>query len=313
MLKSSLCRLALTLSLIGATTLPAVAESLETGINSLQSPSSLPTQTVTLPLTTALLVAFPSEVVADVGANESVPLTLPLAQPIFDTYGRALVPANSPVNLRIRPHEEGALLVTESIVVNGQYVPLKAQSHFIPGQTITRATAQQMARTNSAVFGNLSTSLAGAAGADLPTLERAGFVGAAFGIVSGLSSPDNLRIVRIAPGSVHSLALQMPVTLFSAPPTASAPTRPQTAPAASQFGFRNSLEYSEFLESVIREYQAGEMSREEALALVMAADSHASNQLGLYPLAGLRGQIARHFGYTYSIDGDRLASAILNR
>ena len=311
MLKSSLCRVALTLSLIGATTLPAVAESLQTGVSNFQSP--LPNQAVTLPQTTALLVSFPNEVVADVGANESVPLTLPLAQPLFDPLGRAIVPANTPISLRIRPHEEGALLVTESIVVNGQYVPLQAQSHFIPGQTITRATAQQMARTNSAVYGNLSTSLAGAAGADLPTLQRAGFAGAAFGIISGLSSPDNLRIVRIAPGSVHTLALKMPLTLFSGPPTASVPVSPQAESASPQFSFRNSLEYSEFLEAVIRDYQAGDMTREEALAVVIAADDLASNQLGLYPLAGLRGQIARHFGYTYSIDNDRLASAILGR
>ncbi|MGK7913620.1 MAG: hypothetical protein AB4050_19370 [Synechococcus sp.] len=311
MLKFSLCRLALTLSLIGASTLPAAAEALQTGISNTQYP--LPPHAVTFPQTTALLVSFPSEIVADVGAEESVPLTLPLAQPLFDAYGRAIVPANTPISLRILPHKDGALLVTESIVVNGQYVPLQAQSHFIPGQTITRATAQQMAKTNSAVFGNLSTSLAGAAGADLPTLQRAGFAGAAFGILSGLSSPDELRIVRIAPGSVHTLALQMPLTLFSAPPTASLPTSSQAAPAASEFSFRNSIEYEDYLDGLIRAYENGEVSQEDARIRVEAADSFARSEWGISPLPGIRSRIAQHFGYTYAIDRDRLASAILNR
>ncbi|BAW97044.1 hypothetical protein NIES970_19880 [[Synechococcus] sp. NIES-970] len=169
-------------------------------------PTSLAAQ---LTPATAILVNFPSAVVVDVGQKDDYPLTLPLFQDLRSPVGELLAPANTPVTLRIKPHEDGAILVTDSIIVNGQVVNLQAQSStMIPGRTVTQRTAQEMARQNGAVWGNLSTAIAGATGTNIRTQQQFGFLGAAVGILSGMGSPDSLRIVEIPAGSVHLLQVQ---------------------------------------------------------------------------------------------------------
>ncbi|WP_157072236.1 hypothetical protein [Picosynechococcus sp. PCC 73109] len=157
----------------------------------------------------AILVNFPSAVVVDVGQKDDYPLTLPLFQDLRSASGELLAPANTPITLRVKPHKDGAILVADSIIVNGQVVNIQAQSStMIPGRTVTQRTAQEMAKQNSAVWGNLTTSLAGAAGTSIGTQQQFGFLGAAVGILSGMGSPDDLRIVEIPAGSVHLLQVQ---------------------------------------------------------------------------------------------------------
>ncbi|MBV5261722.1 hypothetical protein FLX56_25245 [Synechococcus moorigangaii CMS01] len=158
---------------------------------------------------TAILVNFPSAVVVDVGQKDDYPLTLPLFQDLRSATGELLAPANTPITLRVKPHQDGAILETDSLIINGQVVNIQAQSStMIPGRTVTQRTAQEMAKQNSAVWGNLTTSLAGAAGTNIGTQHQLGFLGAAVGILSGIGSPDDIRIVEIPAGSVHLLQVQ---------------------------------------------------------------------------------------------------------
>jgi hypothetical protein len=81
---------------------------------------------------------------------------------------------------------------------------------------------------------------------------------------------------------------------------------PQPAPQAEQpqFNFRNSAEYNQGLESVIKGFKQGQLSQTEARRVIVAADQYATNQLTpkLYPLAGVRRQVGQLFDYTYAID-----------
>lgn len=157
----------------------------------------------------AILVNFPSAVVVDVGQKDDYPLTLPLFQDLRSATGELLAPANTPITLRVKPHKDGAILVSDSIIINGQVVNIQAQSStMIPGRTVTQRTAQEMAKQNGAVWGNLTTALSGAAGTDISTQQQFGFLGAAVGILSGMGSPDDIRIVEIPAGSVHLLQVQ---------------------------------------------------------------------------------------------------------
>lgn len=158
---------------------------------------------------TAILVNFPSAVVVDVGQKDDYPLTLPLFQDLRSATGELLAPANTPITLRVKPHKDGAILVSDSLIINGQVVNIQAQSStMIPGRTVTQRTAQEMAKQNGAVWGNLTTALSGAVGSNISTQQQFGFLGAAVGILSGMGSPDDIRIVEIPAGSVHLLQVQ---------------------------------------------------------------------------------------------------------
>lgn len=153
-----------------------------TAVTVTQSVQPLANPKSTLAPATALLISFPSPVVVDVGQGDNYPLTLPLFQPIYSTSGQLLAPANTLVSVRVKPYQNGAVLVADSIILNGQMIAITAQSSKLPGRTITRVSAQQMARQNSAVAGNLLTSFAGAAGANIATQQQLGFLGGGIGI-----------------------------------------------------------------------------------------------------------------------------------
>lgn len=211
MLNSAIARLGLTLSLLGALSLPVSANPQQTRIVS----SAGFNQSIVLPESTALLISFPRDVIVDVGQHEDYPITLPLMQDVRLPNGDLLIPANTPISVTIKPYKDGAMLVADSIIINGQVISVTAQSAKLPGRTITNISAQQMARQNSALAGNLATSILGAAGADLSLLQRGGFGGAAIGILSGIGSPDDVRIVEIGAGSVHILKLNASTELVS--------------------------------------------------------------------------------------------------
>lgn len=165
-------------------------------------------KSINLSSSTALLVSFPSQMVIDVGQKDSYPLTLPLFQEIRSDSGELIAPVNTPVSLQIKPHKGGAIIVADSIIINGQIISIDARSTKILGRTVTKTTAQQMARQNSAVIGNLFTSFSGVTTSSVETQQKLGFLGAGIGILSGLSTPDNVRIVEIPAGAVHILKVQ---------------------------------------------------------------------------------------------------------
>ena len=177
-------------------------------VNGSVSQESVANQGVILPQSTPLLVTFPQNTVVDGGQGDSAPIILPSMQDIKSPSGDILIPANTPISLKVQPYGDGALLVAESIILNSQMIPINAISSVLPGRTITVRTAEEMARQGSKVYGNLANALGGVFDADIPDMQRGSFGGVAFGILKGLSSPDNVRVVEIGAGTVHLLKLQ---------------------------------------------------------------------------------------------------------
>jgi hypothetical protein len=215
-LSNTVTRVSVALFSLGTLTFPVTATPYpDIIINTSVSHESVANQTVILPKSTALLVTFPQNTIIDVGQGDSVPIILPLMQEIKSSSGDVIIPANTPISIKVKPYGDGALLVADSIIVNGQIIPIVASSSMLPGKTITTRTAEEMARQGSKVFGNLATSIAGAVDADLQDIQKGGFFGAAFGIAKGLSSPDNIRVVEINAGTAHLLKLQSSQQLSS--------------------------------------------------------------------------------------------------
>ena len=301
MKSQALLSFALTLSVAGSISLPAIAE--PSGVVTTQSSSRL----AVVPQSAGVVVSLPMPITVDVGQKQDYPLTVPLAQPLLDMQGNTLIPANSPVTIKLKPEQGGAKIVAESIVVNGQIVPIQAASAVIPGNTITQQDGAETARQNSAVYGNLFGATMGAIAPQArkaDAFDQGGMIGGALGILTGLSSPKNVRVVQLPQGSVYVLTLQAPISLSAlAVATQPAPIASISTPH-THFNFRTVAEYSEGLERVITAYQQGQISKLDARQAIVDADRYATTVLSpsLYPPAGQRNRIAQLFEFTYAID-----------
>lgn len=295
----TLLNLALSIAIATPIALPASAEVVLSSTTSVTRTQQGPL----IPQTAGVIIKLPGAVNVDVGQKQDFPLTVPLAQPLMDLQGNEVVPANTPVSIKLKPENGGARIVAESIVVRGQIVPIQATTAIIPGTTIEQVSGAERARENSGMMGNLFGSVLGATARSSRKAEmfdQGGMIGGAIGILSGMSSPKNIRVVQLPADSVYVLSLQAPISL---PMVAIAP---QPAPQAEQpeFNFRNSSEYHQGIESVIAGFKQGKLSQAEARRVIAAADHYATHQLTpkLYPLAGLRRQVGQLFDYTYAID-----------
>lgn len=231
----TLISLAISLSLIGGITTPAIAQS-ASGSTSSDQTMLVPTtseprpdgdsdqsqmsasrpmnNSILIPKSTGIIISFPANVAIDVGQDQDYPLTLPLAQAITDRAGNVIVPENSPVSVLLKPVDGGAQVVAQSMVVNGQIVPIQASSPVIPGTTITHMRANDRAVENGAVWGRMVGSTMGfMANGDPDRFDRGAMLGSAIGLVSGLRSPENTRVVQIPQGSVYVLALEAEVLM----------------------------------------------------------------------------------------------------
>jgi hypothetical protein len=204
----ALLGIALAFSTLTSTILPASAE------QPLFTSPQISNQTATIPQSTAIAVKFPVETTVDVGRKQDYPITLFLAQPLLDSDGNIVAPTNSPVSAYLKPAEEGGRIVAESVVVGGRVVPIQASSSVIPGNVITVTSGDKKADQNRGVFSRLLGTLAGAVtGGKTESIEQAGLLGAGIGIISGITSPEKVRVVQIPQGSVYVLALQAPVAI----------------------------------------------------------------------------------------------------
>ncbi len=302
MKSQALLNLALTLTLACAIALPATAE----GVTTTRTTTTTTVQQGALiPQTAGLIIKLPANVTVDVGQKQDYPLTVPLAQPLMDAQGNEIVPINTPVTIKIKPENGGARIIAESIVVKGQIVSIQALTAVIPGTTVEQQSGADRARENSGVFGNLFGAVLGATAPKSQKAERfdqGGMIGGAIGILSGLRSPKNVRIVQLPGDSVYVLSLQAPISL----PMMATASQPAAQEAASQpqFEFRNVIEYSKGLENVISGFKQGQLSQADARRVIVAADQYATHVLTpkLYPPAGIRRQVAQMFDYTYAID-----------
>lgn len=257
-----------------------------------------------VPQTAGLVIKLPASVTVDVGQKQEYPLTVPLAQPLLDAEGNEIVPVNTPVTIKIKPENGGARIVASSLVVRGQIVSIQAVTDVIPGNTIEQQSSSDRARENSGVYGNLFGAVLGAtapSGKKAERFDQGGLIGGAFGILSGLGSPKNIRVVQLPGDSVYVLSLQAPIAL---PMLAAKQPVAQESTAPSQFDFRNIADYTKGIENVIQAFKAGQLSHTDARRVIAAADQFATTQLTpkLYPPAGIRRQVAQLFDYTYGID-----------
>ena len=173
-----------------------------------------PSQEISIPQDTAIIVSFPAPITIDVGQKQEFPLTVPLAQAIQDSQGNVLVPENTPVTIVLKPTKKGAQIIAQSLVVRGRIVKITASSQVIPGTTITHKRANDKAVETGSVFGRLGGSVMGFMGqGDPEQFDRGAMLGSAVGIVSGLRTEENTRIVQIPQSSVYVLSLLAPVTL----------------------------------------------------------------------------------------------------
>lgn len=202
-----LLNLACSMSLLGAVTLPAKAQQLPT-----QPPAV--SQEITIPQDTAIIVSFPAPVTVDIGQKKDYPLTVPLASAIKDSQGNVIAPENTPVTIILKPTDGGAKIVAQSLVINGRIVSIKASSQTIPGTTITHKRANDKAVENGSVWGRIGGSTLGfLSQGDPEQFNRGAMLGSAVGLVSGLRSPENTRVVQIPQSSVYVLSLEAAINL----------------------------------------------------------------------------------------------------
>ncbi|AFY41147.1 hypothetical protein [Nostoc sp. PCC 7107] len=205
-----LLSLACSLSLFGAVISSAYAQQAPTVQPQAQAVSSA----ITIPQDTAIIVAFPAPVTVDIGQKKDYPLTLPLASAIKDAQGNIVAPENTPVSIVLQPKEGGAKIVAQSLVINGRIIAIKASSQIIPGTTITHVRANDKAVENGSVWGRIGGSTLGfLSQGDPEQFDRGAMLGSAVGLLTGLRSAENTRIVQIPQSSVYILSLEAPISL----------------------------------------------------------------------------------------------------
>lgn len=206
----TLLSLACSVSLLGSFTLPAIAQPLTP-----ESPQpQILTSETSIPQDTALIVSFPAPITVDVGQKKDYPLTVPLASAIKDAQGNIIAPENTPVSIVLKPSDGGAKIIAQSIVINGRIVAIKASSQTIPGTTITHKRANDKAVENGSIWGRIGGSVMGySSNGDPEQFDRGAMLGSAIGLISGLRSPENTRVVQIPQSSVYVLSLEAPITL----------------------------------------------------------------------------------------------------
>ena len=230
----TLLNLALLLSVSAPVALPAAAAEV---VVRTSTTTTTTRQGTMIPQTAGVVIKLPAAVTVDVGQKQDYPMTVPLAQPLLDLQGNEVVPMNTPVTIKLKPENGGAKIVAESIVVRGQIVAIQATSAVIPGNTITQQSGADRARENSGVLGNLFGAVMGATAGEsrkASAFDQGGMIGGAIGILSGMTSPKNIRIVQLPADSVYVLTLQAPISL----PTIAAVSQVEPAQASQpQFDF----------------------------------------------------------------------------
>ncbi|QSJ19416.1 hypothetical protein JYQ62_12250 [Nostoc sp. UHCC 0702] len=208
-----LLSLACSMSLLGSVVLPANAQPVTTQ-PTVQPQSQAVNEEISIPQDTAIIVLFPAPVTVDVGQKKDYPLTVPLANPIKDAQGNTIAPENTPVTIVIKPKDGGAKIVAQSLVINGRIVSIQASSQVIPGTTITHKRANDKAVENGSVWGRIGGSTLGfLSQGDPDQFDRGAMLGSAVGLISGLRSPENTRVVQIPQSSVYVLSLEAPISL----------------------------------------------------------------------------------------------------
>jgi hypothetical protein len=282
-----LCSLSVTIP----TTLPAKAQSYP------QSQQTYSSTSTVIPQSTAITVAFPAQMVIDAKKEQDYPTTLMLAQPLFDNNGNQLAPQNSPVAVRVHPTKDGAQIIAESLVIQGRTVAIQASSPTLPSRKVTISSGVDQAKALSPLGGRIGGGLLGGiGGGNFADFNTGAMLGSGIGAIAGLASAKSVHVVEIPQGSVYVLTLQTPVAITLPTPVA--------AVNNPQFQFRTEQEYEAGLNKILQAYQQRQLSPEQTLNIIKAANIYATTQLTtpLYPPIAQRQLIRQVFSFTYAID-----------
>jgi tetratricopeptide (TPR) repeat protein len=96
----------------------------------------------------------------------------------------------------------------------------------------------------------------------------------------------------------------MPSPALPPPPAESVPA-PSTTTTTEDLNFNNASKYGDYVERVLTDYEAGKISKEEALRKLDAADRYLTRPeltARLYPPGGLRERANRILGFVYDVD-----------
>ncbi|MBW4562058.1 MAG: hypothetical protein KME32_13065 [Mojavia pulchra JT2-VF2] len=209
-----LLSLACSISLLSSVTLPVIAQPVPTATLQPTVQPQAVVESITIPQDTAIIVSFPASVTVDVGQKKDYPLTVPLASAIKDSRGNVIASENTPVSIVLKPNDGGAKIVAQSLVLNGRIVSIQALSQMIPGTTITHKRANDKAIENGSVWGRITGSTLGfLSQGDPDQFDRGAMLGSAIGLISGLRSAENTRVVQIPQSSVYVLSLEAPIQL----------------------------------------------------------------------------------------------------
>jgi hypothetical protein len=212
MKKQILFTLVTSISLLNSITLPSIAQTTPIAKPAPQTVS----QDATIPQDVAIIISFPAAITVDAGQKQEFPLTVPLSQAIQDSQGNVIVPENTPVSIVLKPTKGGVQIIAQSLVIKGRIVKIKASSQMIPGTTITHKRANDKAVESGSIWGRIGGSALGAvSNGDPEQFDRGAMLGSAIGLVSGLRSAENTRVVQIPQSSVYVLSLESPISLAS--------------------------------------------------------------------------------------------------
>ncbi|MDJ0736929.1 MAG: hypothetical protein QNJ47_23150 [Nostocaceae cyanobacterium] len=180
-----------------------------------QASVNLP-QNIIIPKNTAIIVSFPAPMTVDITEKQDFPLTVLLANVIKDAQGNVIVPENSPVSIILKATDGGVKIVAQSLVVNGRVVPIKASSPKIPGTTVTHKEGHEKASESGSVWGEIGENAFGfASGGKTEHSQRGLMLGRTLGLVTGLSSKEKSRVVKISENTLYVLSLEATVHLSS--------------------------------------------------------------------------------------------------
>jgi hypothetical protein len=280
------------------TALPAKAQSFS-------QPQQAYSATTVIPQSTAITVAFPAQMLIDAKKEQDYPTTLMLAQPLFDANGNQLAPQNSPVAARIRPTKDGAQIIAESLIIQGRSVPIQASSPILPSRKVTIKSGVDQAKALSPIGGRIGGGLLGGiGGGNFADFDQGAMLGSGIGAIAGLASAKSVHVVEISQGSVYVLTLQTPVAIALPTPVAAPVPTPAAAANNPQFQFRTVQEYEAGLNKILQAYQQRQLSPEQTLNIIKAANTYATTQLQapLYPPVAQRQLIRQVFSFSYAID-----------
>lgn len=202
-------------------------DSAQTNRNSWDSSTSIKQQ---IPQSAAIVAGVPRTIEFNASQEQGYPISLQLLQPLRNSKGQVAISKNAVISAQIQPTETGARLVTESIIVQGRTIPVKATSQTIPGREVKVKDRFQEAKQKQQTFGRLGHSVVGVVGGGSGQSQKmGGLVGSAVGLVSGMTSSDEIQLVAIQQGSTFVLTLDEAIEL--PPMSASAPSQPRNSVA----------------------------------------------------------------------------------